>query len=55
MKVTGGSTSKAAEMLDISTRTVQYRLHQYQAAPRSDVEVVQPKDTEPGEARNRKQ
>jgi DNA-binding NtrC family response regulator len=54
MKATGGSTSKAAEMLDISTRTVQYRLHQYQAAPRSDVEVVQPKEAEPGEARNRK-
>ena len=41
LKAAGGSTSKAAEMLGISTRTVQYRLHQYQAAPRSDVEVVQ--------------
>jgi len=26
---TGGSTTKAAEMLDISVRTIQYRLHQY--------------------------
>jgi two-component system, NtrC family, response regulator HydG len=25
----GGSTSKAAEMLDISARTIQYRLHEY--------------------------
>jgi len=25
----GGSTSKAAEMLDISVRTIQYRLHEY--------------------------
>jgi two-component system response regulator HydG len=25
----GGSTSRAAEMLDISVRTIQYRLHQY--------------------------
>jgi two-component system NtrC family response regulator/two-component system response regulator HydG len=42
LKATAGSTSKAAEMLGISTRTIQYRLHQYSEAPRSDVEVVQP-------------
>ncbi len=47
MKAAGGSTSKAAEMLGISTRTIQYRLHEYQAAPRSDVEVVQAKDSNP--------
>jgi hypothetical protein len=40
MKSTGGSTSKAAEILGISTRTIQYRLHEYNEAPRSDVEVV---------------
>jgi two-component system response regulator HydG len=40
LKVTGGSTSKAAEILGISTRTIQYRLHQYNEAPRSDVDVV---------------
>jgi DNA-binding NtrC family response regulator len=40
LKITGGSTSRAAEMLGISTRTIQYRLHDYSAAPRSDVEVV---------------
>jgi DNA-binding NtrC family response regulator len=40
LKATGGSTSRAAEMLGISTRTIQYRLHDYNAAPRSDVEVV---------------
>ncbi len=40
MKSTGGSTSKAAEMLGISTRTIQYRLHQYNEAPRSDLDVV---------------
>jgi DNA-binding NtrC family response regulator len=40
MKAVGGSTSKAAEMLGISTRTVQYRLHQYNEAPRSDFDVV---------------
>jgi two-component system NtrC family response regulator/two-component system response regulator HydG len=40
MKATGGSTSKAAEMLGISTRTIQYRLHEYAEAPRSEVDVV---------------
>ncbi len=40
MKATGGSTSKAAEMLGISTRTVQYRMHQYNEAPRSELDVV---------------
>jgi DNA-binding NtrC family response regulator len=34
MKASGGSTSKAAQMLGISARTIQYRLHQYQAAQR---------------------
>ena len=43
LKAAGGSTSKAAEMLGISPRTIQYRLHEYQAAQRSDVDVVQPK------------
>jgi two-component system NtrC family response regulator/two-component system response regulator HydG len=40
MKATGGSTSKAAEMLAISARTIQYRLHEYNEAPRSEVDVV---------------
>jgi DNA-binding NtrC family response regulator len=40
MKATGGSTSKAAEILGISTRTIQYRLHEYNEAPRSEVAVV---------------
>src|SRR5262249_22754022 len=40
LKSTGGSTSKAAEVLKISTRTIQYRLHQYNEAPRSEVDVV---------------
>lgn len=29
LAATGGSTSKAAEILDISVRTIQYRLHEY--------------------------
>jgi DNA-binding NtrC family response regulator len=48
LKSTGGSTSKAAEVLGISTRTIQYRLHQYNEAPRSDVDVVR-KPEEHGE------
>ena len=40
LKATGGSTSKAAEILGISVRTIQYRLHEYNAAPRSDAPVV---------------
>ncbi|HEY1557474.1 MAG TPA: response regulator [Kofleriaceae bacterium] len=33
LKATRGSTSKAAEMLGISVRTIQYRLHEYNAKP----------------------
>ena len=40
LKSTGGSTSQAAEILGISTRTIQYRLHEYNDAPRSDVAAV---------------
>jgi two-component system, NtrC family, response regulator HydG len=31
----GGSTTKAAEMLDISVRTIQYRLHEYGVAAKT--------------------
>jgi DNA-binding NtrC family response regulator len=40
LKATGGSTSRAAEMLGISARTIQYRLHDYNAAPKSEIAVV---------------
>ena len=52
MKAAGGSTSKAAEMLGISPRTIQYRLHEYHAAPRSEIDVVQAKDADLGNERN---
>jgi two-component system response regulator HydG len=29
---TGGSTSRAAEILGVSTRTIQYRMHEYGTA-----------------------
>jgi two-component system response regulator HydG len=34
LEATGGSTSKAAEMLDISVRTIQYRLNEYRPGGR---------------------
>jgi len=40
LRMTGGSTSRAAEVLGVSTRTIQYRLHDYNAAPRSEVAAV---------------
>ena len=40
LRATGGSTSKAAELLGISVRTIQYRLHEYNEAPRSEINVV---------------
>jgi DNA-binding NtrC family response regulator len=52
LKAAGGSTSKAAEMLGISTRTIQYRLHEYHAAPRSAVAVVPAKVPVPYGARS---
>jgi DNA-binding NtrC family response regulator len=42
LKATSGSTSRAAEILGISPRTIQYRLHDYNAAPKSEVAVVRP-------------
>jgi two-component system response regulator HydG len=32
LEAAGGSTVRAAEMLDISVRTIQYRLHEYGVA-----------------------
>jgi two-component system response regulator HydG len=32
LEAVSGSTTKAAEMLDISVRTIQYRLHEYGVA-----------------------
>ena len=40
LKLTNGSTSKAAEMLGISVRTIQYRLHEYNATPNAQLESL---------------
>ncbi len=36
----GGSTSKAADVLGISVRKIQYKLHEYGAAPKSQVPAI---------------
>ena len=37
LEATRGSTTKAAEILGMSVRTVQYRLQQYHSAPKSEL------------------
>lgn len=39
LELMGGSTSKAADTLGISVRKVQYKMHQYQDAPKSGAKV----------------
>jgi DNA-binding NtrC family response regulator len=40
LEATGGSTSKAADILGISVRKIQYKLHQYREAPKSKAGVI---------------
>jgi DNA-binding NtrC family response regulator len=35
LEATGGATSRAAEILNISVRKIQYKLHEYESAPKS--------------------
>jgi len=35
LESTGGSTSRAAEILNMSVRKIQYKLHEYESAPKS--------------------
>ena len=35
LEATGGSTSRAAEILNISVRKIQYKLHEFESAPKS--------------------
>ena len=41
LEATGGSTSKAAEMLGISVRKIQYKLQEYGAAPKSHIPAIE--------------
>jgi DNA-binding NtrC family response regulator len=40
LEATGGSTSKAAHVLGISVRKIQYKLHAYHDAPKSHIDAV---------------
>jgi DNA-binding NtrC family response regulator len=40
LEACGGSTSKAADMLGISVRKIQYKLQEYGAAPKSHVPAI---------------
>ncbi len=40
MEMTGGSTGRAAELLKISVPKIQYKLQEYQNAPRTDVDPI---------------
>jgi two-component system response regulator HydG len=40
LEMTGGSTSRAAEVLGISVRKIQYKMHEYEDAPKSAREPV---------------
>jgi DNA-binding NtrC family response regulator len=40
LEASGGSTSKAAELLGISVRKIQYKLHEYASAPKSGAEAL---------------
>ena len=40
LESTGGATGKAAEILGVSVRKIQYKLQEYQSAPKSNVDAV---------------
>ena len=44
LESTGGATGKAADILGISVRKIQYKLQEYQSAPKSNVAVAAPND-----------
>jgi len=41
LEMTGGSTSRAAEILGISVRKIQYKMHEYEGAPKSARDPVE--------------
>ena len=44
LESTGGSTGEAAEILNISVRKIQYKLHEYESAPKSTRSAVREED-----------
>jgi DNA-binding NtrC family response regulator len=49
LESTGGSTSEAAAILNISVRKIQYKLHEYESAPKSARSAVRDQEREPDE------
>ena len=49
LEACAGSTSRAAKALGMSTRTIQYRLHEYSQAPRSAVAAIRAEDEDEDE------
>ncbi|MEO5766710.1 MAG: sigma-54 dependent transcriptional regulator [Polyangia bacterium] len=47
LESTGGSSNKAAELLGISVRKIQYKLHEYEDAPKSGTDAVSPDRPKP--------
>jgi DNA-binding NtrC family response regulator len=50
LEAQGGSTSRAAEVLGISVRKIQYKLQEYGASPKSHVPVVTGSNGRSGES-----
>ena len=46
LESTGGSTGRAAEILNVSVRKIQYKLHEYESAPKSARPSVSDRETE---------
>jgi DNA-binding NtrC family response regulator len=46
LEAVSGSTSRAATILGISARKIQYKLHEYQSAPKSAVAAVETEEAE---------
>jgi two-component system, NtrC family, response regulator HydG len=46
LESTGGSTTRAAEILGISVRKIQYKLHEYESAPRSALDAIGDKENQ---------
>ena len=46
LESTGGSTSRAAEILNVSVRKIQYKLHEYESAPKSARPPLRQDETE---------
>jgi two-component system NtrC family response regulator/two-component system response regulator HydG len=51
LEMVGGSTARAAEVLNISIRTIQYRLKEYGPGPKAEpgAEPAEPADAKPSE------